>query len=101
MVGIRAVLGIAAGAYLVGSLLLLGIRYSPLEMRDARRSFHRQFALGLSYLTERPRLLRLGIVIQVPFVVVMTSNVILPGYVENRLQGGAVVFGRAPTCPMV
>ncbi len=94
-VGIQAVLAVAAGAYLLGSLFLLGIRYTPIEVRDARRGFYAQFRHGLEYLTGRPRLLLLGIVMQIPFIVVITSNVILPGYVENRLGADAVVFGFA------
>jgi MFS family permease len=93
--GIQAVLAIAAGTYLIGSLLLRGIRYTPVEIRDARQRFYTQFVRGLSFLTQRRRLLFLGIVMQIPFIVVITSNVILPGYVENRLQGSAVVFGFA------
>jgi MFS family permease len=95
LVGIRAVLGVVAGTYALSALLLAGIRYTPLAVRDAGERFFRQFSRGLSYLAARPRLLALGLLMQAPFVVVIVSNVILPGYVENVLGAGAVAFGLA------
>jgi predicted MFS family arabinose efflux permease len=93
--GIRAVLAIAAGTYVISSLLLAAIRYTPLVVQDAGERFFRQFSKGLGYLGARPRLLALGLLMQVPFVVVIVSNVVLPGYVENVLGAGAVAFGLA------
>jgi predicted MFS family arabinose efflux permease len=95
LLGIRAVLGIAVGGYLLASLLLAGIRYAPLRVRDSGEPFFAQFSRGLGYLGSRPRLLWLGMLMQVPFVVVIVSNVILPGYVDNVLGAGAVAFGLA------
>jgi predicted MFS family arabinose efflux permease len=95
LLGIRAVLAIAAGTYLISSLLFAAIRYTPLTMQDAAEPFFRQFSKGLSYLGARPRLFALGLLMQVPFVVVIVSNVVLPGYVENVLGAGAVAFGLA------
>jgi len=93
LLGVQAVLAIAAGTYLAASLLLAAIRYVPLAVRDAAEPFFVQFSRGLRYLRARPRLLGLGLLMQVPFVVVIVSNVILPGYVENVLGAGAVAFG--------
>jgi MFS family permease len=93
--GIEAVLAVAIGTYLAASLLLARIRYTPLEVADAAEPFFTQFSRGLGYLRARPRLLWLGLAMQVPFVVVIVSNVILPGYVENVLGAGAVAFGLA------
>jgi predicted MFS family arabinose efflux permease len=95
LLGIRAVLGIAVGTYLLASLLLAGIRYIPLAVKDSGEPFFAQFSRGLGYLGARPRLLWLGLLMQVPFVVVIVSNVVLPGYVENVLGAGAVAFGLA------
>jgi predicted MFS family arabinose efflux permease len=95
LLGIRAVLGIAVGTYLLASLLLAGIRYTPLAVKDSGEPFFAQFSRGLRYLGARPRLLWLGLLMQVPFVVVIVSNVVLPGYVENVLGAGAVAFGLA------
>ncbi len=95
LLGIQAVLAIAIGTYLAASLLMAGIRYTPLAMPDSVEPFFRQFSRGLDYLRARPRLLWLGLAMQVPFVVVIVSNVILPGYVENVLGSGAVAFGLA------
>jgi MFS family permease len=94
-VGIPVVFAAATFTQLLAALLLSRVRYRPLPVRDAAEAFFAQFARGLAYLAERRRLLLLGIVMQVPFVVVIVSNVVLPGYVENRLQAGAVVFGLA------
>jgi MFS family permease len=93
--GIQAVLAIAVGTYIAASLLLAGIRYTPLAVADSGEPFFTQFSRGLGYLRARPRLLWLGLLMQVPFVVVIVSNVILPGYVENVLGAGAVAFGLA------
>ena len=93
--GIRAVLAIAIGGYLLAGLLLARIRYVPLAISDSGEPFFTQFSRGLDYLRTRPRLLWLGLLMQVPFVVVIVSNVILPGYVENVLGAGAVAFGLA------
>ncbi len=95
LLGIQAVLAIAVGTYLAAGLLLAGIRYTPLAVTDSAEPFFSQFARGLGYLRARPRLLWLGLLMQVPFVVVIVSNVILPGYVENVLGAGAVAFGLA------
>jgi MFS family permease len=95
LLGIRAVLGIAVGGYLLASLLLAGIRHTPLAVPDSGEPFFTQFSRGLGYLGSRPRLLWLGMLMQVPFVVVIVSNVILPGYVDNVLGAGAVAFGLA------
>ncbi len=95
LLGIQALLAIAIGTYLAASLLMAGIRYTPLAMPDSVEPFFRQFSRGLDYLRARPRLLWLGLAMQVPFVVVIVSNVILPGYVENVLGSGAVAFGLA------
>ncbi len=93
--GIRAVLAIAVGTYLLASLFLARIRYTPLVAGDSEEPFFTQFSRGLGYLRARPRLLWLGLAMQVPFVVVIVSNVVLPGYVENVLGAGAVAFGLA------
>ena len=93
--GIRAILGIVAGTYALSGLLLTGIRYAPLQVRDAGERFFLQFSGGLRYLAARPRLFALGLLMQVPFVVVIVSNVVLPGYVEKVLGAGAVTFGLA------
>jgi MFS family permease len=95
LMGIRAVLAVAAATYLLGAVLLRRVRYTPIEVRDAGARFYVQFMRGLKFLAGEPRLLLLGIVMQVPFIVVISSNVVLPGYVENRLQAGALVFGFA------
>ena len=95
LLGIQAVLAIAIGTYLAASLLLAGIRYTPLAVPDAAERFFRQFSRGLGYLRAHPRLLWLGLAMQVPFVVVIVSNVVLPGYVENVLGAGAIAFGLA------
>jgi MFS family permease len=95
LLGLRAVLAIAVGTYLLSGLLLACIRYVPLRVRDSGEPFFTQFSRGLRYLGARPRLLWLGLLMQVPFVVVIVSNVVLPGYVENVLGAGAVAFGLA------
>ena len=95
LLGISAVLSIAAGTYLLAVLLLAGIRYTPLAVPDSGEPFFAQFSRGLRYLGARPRLLWLGLLMQVPFVVVIVSNVVLPGYVEDVLGAGAVAFGLA------
>jgi len=93
--GIRAVLGLAAGTCALSAVLLTGIRYTPLKVRDAGEPFLLQFSRGLRHLSARPRLFTLGLLMQAPFVVVIASNVVLPGYVENVLGAGAVAFGLA------
>jgi MFS family permease len=95
LAGMPLVLAVGTGTYLIGALLLLGIGYTPLEVRDAVEGFFVQFGRGLRYLLSRPRLLLLGVVMQAPFLVVIVSNVVLPGYIQNRLQAGAVTFGLA------
>jgi hypothetical protein len=60
-------------------LLLAGIRYTPLEVRDSEEPFFSQFSRGLGRLGARPRLLWLGLLMQVPFVVVIAALPVLPG----------------------
>ncbi|AEI43457.1 MFS transporter [Paenibacillus mucilaginosus] len=91
--GFEFILILNAAAFVVSSLFLSRVRYTPLPVENKGESFFANFKEGLRYLKERPPVFLLGVVSIIPVVAVMIFNVVLPGYVNGPVQGDSVVFG--------
>lgn len=93
--GFWLILLINAMAFLISTLFLVRIKYSPMLVEDKEETFYVNFKKGLTYLKERPGIFLLGVAAVIPLVTTMTFNVVLPGYVNLSLNGSSVVFGFA------
>ncbi|MFB9328238.1 MFS transporter [Paenibacillus aurantiacus] len=93
--GFEWILILNAAAFLISSLFLAKVRYTPLAIESKGESFAANFKDGLRYLKERPAVFALGVVSIIPVVAVMIFNVVLPGYVSGPVGGDSVVFGLA------
>lgn len=92
-VGFEIILLLNALAFIVSSFFLSRIQYTPIPFENDKESFIATFKNGITYLAERPFIFLLGIVSIIPLVSTMIYNVVLPGYVNNTVQGDSVVFG--------
>lgn len=93
--GFTTILVINAAMYIVSSIFIAMIRYTPTISSDRGSSFVGQFKNGLSYLKGNPVLFLFGIAMFLPFVATFASNVVAPGYVSERLHADSIVFGLA------
>lgn len=93
--GFWLILLINAMAFLISTVFLIRIKYTPISADDKEETFYVNFKNGLTYLKERPGIFLLGVAAIVPLVTTMTFNVVLPGYVNLNLNGSSVVFGFA------
>lgn len=91
--GFETILILNAAAFVVSSLFLYGIQYTPIAVENKEGSFYVNFKEGLNYLRERPSVFLLGVASIIPIVAVMVFNVVLPGYVSGPVNGDSVVFG--------
>ncbi|MGG1636627.1 MFS transporter [Paenibacillus sp. NRS-1760] len=92
-VGFEIILLLNAIAFIVSSLFLSRIQYTPIPFENDKETFFATFKNGITYLAERPFIFMFGIVSIIPLVSTMIYNVVLPGYVSNTVQGDSVVFG--------
>lgn len=93
--GFPAILLIETCTFLAGSYFLSRIKYEAIIAPDKGEVFYKQFINGGRYLLRHPATLAFGIAMFIPFVATMSSNVILPGYVNRHLMADTVVFGFA------
>ena len=92
--GFEVILILNAAAFVISSLFLYRIRYTPVAVeKNKRESFYINFKEGLNYLRERPAVFLLGVASIIPMVSAMVFNVVLPGYVSGPVNGDSVVFG--------
>lgn len=93
--GFGTILVIDALTFFVSNVFLMKIKYKATVAHDAHHSFFMQFANGLKYLLASPIIFGFGIIMFLPFVATMSSNVVLPAYVSDHLGRDAVAFGLA------
>ena len=86
---------IFVGAVLTfAAYLLLGkSKYSFDYELPAKEGFLLNIKRGIAYLRGRKDIFFYGLVVFVPTVVISASNTVIPGYVEQYLGGGAMVYG--------
>jgi MFS family permease len=92
-VGFELILLLNALAFIVSSLFLRRIEYTPIPVENEEETFYGTFKNGIRYLAERPPIFLLGVVSIIPLVCTMVYNVVLPGYVSTAVKGDSVVFG--------
>ncbi len=93
--GFAAILLIDAATFFVSNYFLAKIRYDAIVAHDRHEPFYKQFSNGLKFLVQNPFIFGFGVMMFLPFVATMTSNVVLPGYVRGYLHQDSVVFGLA------
>ncbi|NEW06699.1 MFS transporter [Paenibacillus sp. SYP-B3998] len=96
--GFEIILIVNAAAFILSSLLLSRVIYSPILVENKEESFYTNFKHGISYLKNRPYLFFLGVIAIIPLISTMVYNVVLPGYVNQSVQGDSVVFGLSDMC---
>ncbi len=74
-------------------LLLCGTKYSFDYELQSQEGFLLNIKRGIAYLRGRKDIFFYGLVVFVPTVVISASNTVIPGYVEQYLGGGAMVYG--------
>ena len=96
--GIQTILIVDAATFLVSNFFLFHINYNSVLKRVEKEEFMRKLINGYQYLIKRPIIFIFGVIIFLPFVVTMTFNVVLPGYVTHHLQAGSLTFGFLDMC---
>jgi len=91
--GFELILIINSLAFILSSLFLLKVKYQAISVENIKESFYSNFKNGISYLKDRPYIFWVGVVAIVPLISTMIYNVVLPGYVNNSVNGDSVVFG--------
>lgn len=93
--GFATILLIDTATFLISNYFLAKIRYDAVITHDQHESPYKQFSNGLKFLSKNPLIFGFGIMMFLPFVATMTSNVVLPGYVKNYLHQNSVIYGLA------
>lgn len=96
-IGFEGILVIDAATFFASMLFLLNIHYSSAQ-ETKHHSYVHEFLDGIHYLWSRKTIFFLGILAFVPYVVTITSNVVLPDYVTTILSGDEISFGIADMC---
>ena len=89
---VGAILAILAGA------ILAFTKYSFEYRLPEKESFFSSLKKGFSYLCQNRHLFLYGIVVFIPTIVISTSNTVIPGYVEQTLHQGSIVYGIGDMC---
>lgn len=89
---VGAALAISAGTML--AFTKHSFEYSLPE----KEAFFAGFKKGFSYLCQNRFLFLYGIVVFIPSIVISTSNTVIPGYVEQTLRQGPIVYGIGDMC---
>lgn len=87
LIFVGALLTFAAYAIMCAS------KYSFDYELPAKEGFLLNMKRGIAYLRGRKDIFFYGLVVFVPTVVISASNTVIPGYVEQYLGGGAMVYG--------
>lgn len=93
--GLQVLFYLSMLTYALSYLFLNRISYTPHVAEDKNEGWLTQFKNSWGYFRENPLIFLLGIVLFLPFVVTMVSNVILPGYVKTHIGGDSVIYGLA------
>lgn len=93
--GLSGVLLFDASTYVFSAFCIYQIRSGRVAHpdRDQGESYWGTIRSGLSYLWTNKPIFVFGIVSMMPFVAVMALNVLMPTYVKNILNQGAVTYG--------
>ncbi len=83
-----------AGTYFVGFVLILFIKYTPVENLEIdRESIYKRVVSGIKFLKERPMIFLFGNCSYNIFVVLLVEiHLLLPLYVDRHLHKGADVY---------
>lgn len=98
IMGIRNILILDAATFLLAAILLLRIPLKSTRVKMAAESSWDQLCKGIRFLNANKTILVFALAIQIPYVVILASNVVLPVYVKRVVQADVVVFGLAEMC---
>lgn len=96
--GFGTILVIDAFTFVVSNALLMRMQPTAAPRPRPQQPFLTQIREGVAFLARRRPLLAYGVVLFIPFVVTLSLNVVMPGYVSSRLGRGAATFGFADMC---
>lgn len=91
--GFSLLIFVGAALTFCAYLLLCFSKYSFDYKLPAKEGFWLNIKRGVAYLGGRKDILLYGLVVFVPTIVISASNTVIPGYVEQYLGGGALVYG--------
>lgn len=92
-VGFGMILFIDAATFIISNIFLMRLKKPPFVADDVHLDFVKRFTNGWRYLLSQRVIFFFGIIAFLPFVATMTTNVVLPGYVEQCLGKGPEAFG--------
>lgn len=87
----------AALAVLAGAMLAFS-KHSFEYRLPEKEAFFSGLKKGFSYLCQNHYLFLYGVVVFIPTIVISTSNTVIPGYVEQTLRQGPIVYGIGDMC---
>lgn len=96
-VGFGTLLVADALTFIASNVLLSRMQHRS-SVRPEHLPFLQQIREGFAFLSRHRVLLGYGIVLFLPFVVTMSLNVVMPGYVAVHLRRDAATFGIADMC---
>ncbi len=92
--GMSFLLMIHVAVLFISTCLFLALRYEKQISASRGESFWVQLHEGMIFSKNRKTIL-LGLALFIPFVVTISSNAVLPGYVHDHLKESSAVFGLA------
>lgn len=92
LIGVGGALTLAAGGVLVFSRVRFTYTVPP------RQAYWQQLKTGFTYLASHKTVLWCGLAAFVPTVIISVSNTVIPGYVEQTLGKGALLYGAGDMC---
>ncbi|QQK80209.1 MFS transporter [Salicibibacter cibi] len=78
--------------FLLSSIFISRVKYNSI-IKSTEESFYSSFKSGITYLMNKPKIFFFGVAAIIPLVATMMYNVVLPGYVNDTLQGSSIAFG--------
>ena len=93
--GLQTLFYLSIATYLLSYSFLRRVSYTPHIAEDKNEVWFTQLKNSWGYFKENQMIFLLCIVLFIPFVVTMVSNVVLPGYVKTHIGGDSVIYGFA------
>lgn len=97
-VGFSLLLFVGAALAILAAILLTTSKYSFDYSLPEKEPFLAGLKKGFSYLTKHFYLFLYGLVAFLPTIVISASNTVIPGYVEQTLRQGSMVYGIGDMC---
>ncbi len=95
--GFTVLMGTAAAFTLAGAALFAYAKHSFDCPAEHNQGLWLNLIEGVQYVCKDKKLLAFGLAVFLPTIVISVSNVIIPGYVQFTLKGGAMAYGIADT----